>query len=405
MQASSLAHKPAETLLSGSRPLRVVMLGYRDNLNVGGSLRVMETLANAFDPQLVQSHMLFAYGEPGPISIRSSVPCHFLRAKGPSDLAGWRRARRLISELKPDLIHFHAPVAWMHLALAGMRVRKVQHFHGPFPLQEMKLSHIWLPRVLARRFVGSISINGSIRDVVLQQRWCSRKRSFVVHNGINCAAFESLPSRQEARALLGIPKDRRVAGVVCRLAQYKGCDDAIPLLQRLGPDWMVMFCGDGPMRPELVSMARSAGVLDRFIFTGMLDDVRPAYAAMDAYLFLSKDEPFGLVLAEAMAARVPVFGLAGKGGYRDPEYPLITSQTARLLERSDSQGTAPGCSKTDNHSLDELEFSLRSFAASPEKARTMVDKAHHWVNAKFDQSVQAAGVLNVYVQLLTGDAS
>ena len=58
------------------------------------------------------------------------------------------------------------------------------------------------------------------------------------------------------------------------------------------------------MKPLLMDVAKEAGVANRTHFAGVLADMRGAYAAMDAFLFLSKLEPFGLVIAEAMAARI-----------------------------------------------------------------------------------------------------
>src|SRR5271170_7259306 len=78
------------------RPLRVAFVLYRDDSNLGGSLRVVETLAKALDPRRVEAHIVFTYGGPGPVARRASVPCHFLNSRGPHDVAGWWRARRLI---------------------------------------------------------------------------------------------------------------------------------------------------------------------------------------------------------------------------------------------------------------------------------------------------------------------
>src|ERR1700675_1253195 len=57
-----------------ARPIRVVLVLYRDDLNLGGSLRVVEILANALDPERVDAHIVFAYGGPGPIASRVNVP-------------------------------------------------------------------------------------------------------------------------------------------------------------------------------------------------------------------------------------------------------------------------------------------------------------------------------------------
>src|ERR1700761_8238511 len=109
--------------------LRVIMVLYRDDLNAGGSLRVVEVLANSLDPSRVEVHILFAYGGPGPIAKRTNVSCHFIESNGPLDLLSWRKARSVIDSIHPDVIHFHNPAYWLHAALLGKKYKKLIHLH------------------------------------------------------------------------------------------------------------------------------------------------------------------------------------------------------------------------------------------------------------------------------------
>ena len=52
------------------------------------------------------------------------------------------------------------------------------------------------------------------------------------------------------------------------------------------------------------------GIADRVTFSGHLEDVRPALAAMDVYVHPGEPEPFGLVNLEAMAMEKPVAAFA-----------------------------------------------------------------------------------------------
>src|SRR3954466_393079 len=118
-------------------PIRIAMVLYRDNLHVGGSLRVAELLARSLDPALVEAHIVFMYDGPGPVAECGAVQCHYVGSKGPKDWRGWRRARALFRELKPEIVHFHQPIYWLHGALAGCGYKKVQHLHGPYFLSQM----------------------------------------------------------------------------------------------------------------------------------------------------------------------------------------------------------------------------------------------------------------------------
>jgi glycosyltransferase involved in cell wall biosynthesis len=129
----------------------------------------------------------------------------------------------------------------------------------------------------------------------------------------------------------------------------------------------------------------------------MLADMSPAYAAMDAFLFLSRLEPFGLVIAEAMASRVPVFGLGGEGAYRDALYPLITQENAVFVERA-----SPGdyFSPEPAGVIGELAEKIDRFGEDPEAHRTVTDRAQRWVRERFDARVLADAMTEVYELVL-----
>jgi glycosyltransferase involved in cell wall biosynthesis len=380
-----------------ARPIRVAFVLYRDDLNIGGSLRVVQVLANALDPKLVEAHVVFAYGDPGPLANESNVPCHFLRSRGPLDLSGWRRARRLFQEIQPDVVHFHNPAYWLHAALIGRPYKTLLHLHGPYFQNQMSWIDRWLMAQNRRLTDALICISRDMREMVLRQGWGAADRTWTVHNGIDCQAAAAAPNKNAARALLGLPEDALVIGVVCRLAWYKGCRDAIRVLERLDPSWHLMFCGDGPMRQYLADFAKQTGIADRVHLIGFQGDMRAAYAAMDAFLFLSKQEPFGLVIGEAMAARVPVFGLAGEGAYRDALYPLVTPENSIFLERS-----SPGdyVSPEPSGIIDELAQRINRFGLRPETHRPIIDRAERWVRERFDARVQTEAMLEIYEFIL-----
>ena len=383
----------AESGPPAPRRIRVALILYRDDLNVGGSLRVVENLANALDPERVEAHVVFAYGGPGPLAARSSVPCHYLESRGPRDLRSWFKARAIIEGLNPDILHFHNPAYWLHAALAGKPYKKLIHFHGPYFPEKMSAFDRWLIGQSRRLGDGTVCITRGMREMVVKLGWGLPGRTWTIYNGIPCGAPGTEPPKHAARTALGLPQDARVLGVVCRLAWYKGCRDAIRILTRLHPEWHVLFCGDGPMRDYLADTAQQEGVGERVHFAGMLEDMRLGYSSMDAFLFLSRLEPFGLVIAEDMAARVPVFGLAAEGAYRDPLYPLITPENSIFVER-----TSPGdyVSPEPAGVIDELARRINEFGMDPESYCPMIERAHEWVLDRFDARVQAEAMLELY---------
>ena len=385
--------EPFRMAASHTKPVRVAMILYRDDLHVGGSLRLVETMANSLDPVRAEVHLVFAYGDRGPVSRRAAVPSHFLHARGPLDFRAWLRARRIFAELNPDILHFHNPAYWIHAALAGTRYRKIFHVHGPYFVADMG----WRQRLLAaqmRKLVDAeVCITRGTRKLVVERGWGHPTKTWIAFNAIDCAWYASVPTKEQAREALGLPDQPLILGVVCRLAWYKGCQDAIRILRCLDARWHLVFCGDGPMRKYLVEIAHQEHVLERIHFTGMLDDMRPAYAAMDAFLFLSRLEPFGLVMGEAMACRVPVFGLGGEGDYRDPMYPLVTSENSVFIDRSAPEDYS---SPEPAPVIETLAREIRQYGEEPSSFQPMIDRAYRWVVERFDARVQSESMLEIY---------
>ena len=372
---------------------------YGDDAGAGGSLRVGETLANHLDPQKVEAHLLFAYGGPGPVAQNARVPCHFLGSKGPKDLRGWLRARRKIRGLDFDLLHFMDPVSWLQLALLGLRPARLLHVHGRFLPAYITVLDRLVWRALARIAAGQVCISEGARRTLLAIGWGQPDRTWTVHNALDCKYFEQLPSKTAARNSLGLPQHAKILGMVCRLNRYRGCDDAMRILTRLGPGWHLLLCGDGPFRHNLEALAEELGVQNRVHFVGLLGDVRPAYAALDAFAMLARYESFGLATCEAMLTGVPVFGLAGGGEYREPEYPLVTQDNAIFVERSrpdDLQHETPERTEV----LDALAEPISEYGEQPAKYQPMIERARRWVIERFDAPIQAEAMTVLYTKIM-----
>src|ERR1035438_9783135 len=166
------------------------------------------------------------------------------------------------------------------------------------------------------------------RRKLLAANWGTRDKARTVYNAVDCDHWANHFDRAEARARLGLPRDKVILGMVCRLAAAKGFDDAVCLLERLPDRYHLAIAGDGPEGLNIVGLAASKGLGHRVHMLGLLDDARFVYSAIDNLLFMSRTESFGLLLAEAMAAGVPIVGLSGDGGYREQAYPLVTAETA-----------------------------------------------------------------------------
>ena len=108
---------------------------------------------------------------------------------------------------------------------------------------------------------------------------------------------------------------------VGRLEKYKGVDlllDAFVAARRRAPNLHLLLVGDGSLRGELESRA-AAQAPGSVTFVGFRQprELPSYYAAADVFCLFSRQEPFGAVLAEALAAGLPVVSSDAAGATSD----------------------------------------------------------------------------------------
>lgn len=93
------------------------------------------------------------------------------------------------------------------------------------------------------------------------------------------------------------------------MTPQKGYEDLLAAMPRVladHPDTTVLLIGDGDHRPYLENVAGDLGISDNVHFTGYVDSVYPYLPLFDIGVFPSRWEGFGLTVAEAMVAGLPI---------------------------------------------------------------------------------------------------
>lgn len=191
----------------------------------------------------------------------------------------------------------------------------------------------------------------------------------VVYNAVDLERFDpNRISREAARTALGIAPDVLAVGVVSQITPWKAQDDAIRViasLRRSGLNARLLVVGDakfvlGSIRYDneayersLRTLVRQLGVQPYVDFLGDRRDVPEILRALDLVLVPSWEEPFGRVVIEAMAMRIPVVA-TNVGGPREilrdqgaglllpPREPQLWAREAALLLADSDQRAAMG---------------------------------------------------------------
>jgi 1,2-diacylglycerol 3-alpha-glucosyltransferase len=252
----------------------------------------------------------------------------------------------VLEDFAPDVIHAHHP-----FLLGDTAVRTASHFNKPIvfthhTMYEHYTHYVPGDSLLMRQFVITLATEyANLCDhvvapsesiaAILRARGVTAPLS-VIPSGIE-ADLLGAGNRTSGRGRLALPADASVVGHVGRLAAEKNLrflTEAVALLLERKPEAWFLVVGDGPLRDEIRRECSRRGVADRLRMAGVLDGpaLADAYAAMDLFAFASHSETQGLVLAEAMAAGVPVVALDASGA-RDV---VDDGRNGRLLAQEDA---------------------------------------------------------------------
>lgn len=228
---------------------------------------------------------------------------------------------------KADIIHAHHPFLLGDTALRvatnknvpiifthHTRYEDYTHY-VPFDSPALKEIATNLATEFANLCDGVIAPSESLAKLI-------RKRGVrvpikVVPTGIDVKAFASA-NGDDFREKFGIPPRAFVVGHVGRLAPEKNLGyvaEAVGQFLKQSPNTWFLVIGDGPSVDEIKTVLGKHGAADRLVLAGKQTGraLHEAYRAMDIFAFASKSETQGMVLAEAMAAALPVVALNASG--------------------------------------------------------------------------------------------
>jgi glycosyltransferase involved in cell wall biosynthesis len=232
-----------------------------------------------------------------------------------------------LAAFEPDIVHAHHPFLLGDTALrvAATKNAPVVFTHHtryedythyvPFDSPALKEMAIKLSTHFANLCDGVIAPSESIARLI-RRRGVNRPIQ-VVPTGIDVQAFAS-GNGARFRRKFRIPANAFVVGHVGRLAPEKNLEflgDALAHFLSATPSARFLVVGAGPSEEKLRESFLARGVADRLILAGKQTGraLSDAYAAMNVFGFASFSETQGMVLAEAMAAGLPVVALNASG--------------------------------------------------------------------------------------------
>jgi glycosyltransferase involved in cell wall biosynthesis len=288
MSEADAADASAAAASTADRPLRVV---YSDpHERGGGQVRYVVNLAAEMARM---GHHSTVACRPGSLleercrenGLDVAAEFQFARRMGANWLHDWARARRLLQELRPDVLHVSGSQDHWLLAAANQRLGHpaalVRTRHNTYAVQ----NHL-LNRLLNRRWTDfQISVCALVRDRLAQQSAFDSRRLRAIHNGVDAERFRpDADARERLRAELGYAPGDVVCGIAARLDPAKGHEflfRAAAFVRERLPDLRLLVLGEGRLQADLKALARELGIAERVAFAGHRSDMAEVVQAFD----------------------------------------------------------------------------------------------------------------------------
>ena len=229
-------------------------------------------------------------------------------------------------------VHCHSPIggvigrltAWRQAGIRTIYTAHGFHFYTGGPLGSW-LTFYPIEKALAHITDTLITIN--------EEDYERARRSFHVRNsssgetnplnpprvyyvpgiGIDLQKFHPAPpdgaegSSSDLRAALGVGEDEVFILSVGELIPRKDHETVIRALGQVkGLSFKYFICGKGPLREELINLARQEGHEGRVRLLGFRTDISELCQAADLFVFPSRQEGLSVALMEAIACGTPV---------------------------------------------------------------------------------------------------
>ena len=315
-----------------------------------------------------------------------------------SDVVAFFKLYRLIRKGRYHIVHTHSSKAGVLGRIAATLAGTPLVVHTLHSLvfhdyQPWLINRLWwlMKKLCAPMTDHFISVSSIISQKAIAAGIGPPEKFTTIYSGMELDWF--LDSKVDSAAIrreFGIPQEAPVVGKIARLFSLKGHDqllDAAPEIVRRHPNVRFFLIGDGLLYEHLRRRARDAGILDNFVFAGLIprERIPEMIAAMDVVVHTSLREGLARVLPQALAMGKPCVSFDIDGA---PEV-VIPDETGYLVKPGDAA---------------KLADSISKLLADPQLRARLGEAGRHKVDPAFRAETMVEQIASVYELLLSRHA-
>lgn len=296
--------------------MRIAQIMFSDGW--GGAERLFVELCSGLANE---GHQVLAVCKPGfghgsLLSGQENISYATVPARCNWDYLSVFQLKRLVAGFKADLLHAHlARASWM-TGIAGRSLG----------LPTVSTTHNRIKEKYISRIDYFTTVTGDLHGY-LGQLGIDGQRVRKVPNFSQLEAVDAATCvRRSPLTFVALGRFVHKKGFDLLLEAFKRYLATSPIPARL------VLGGDGPLDGQLRRQAAQLGIAHLVDFAGWVDDIAACLDAGDIFVLPSRDEPFGIVLLEAMARGKPII-TADVSGPRD----FLDRSTAFFARADDSE--------------------------------------------------------------------
>jgi glycosyltransferase involved in cell wall biosynthesis len=264
------------------------------------------------------------------------------------DFASYRKLKKVLRRLEPDIVHTHSAKAGILGRYAGGALKGawapgrpavVHGIHGlafhPYQSQWLNRLYIGIEKAAAKRTDYFVSVADAMTDQSKAAGIGVDKPYVTAYSAIDEEQFlEPIPDekRQAFRRQYDISPEAVVLVTIARLFMLKGHDYIIESARELSTrfdDCVWLFVGNGNLAEQYKHQVQDLGLADRFRFTGLMppETIPLAIQSSDVLVHCSLREGLARTLPQAMLCGRPAISFDVDGARE-----VVNENTGRLIE-------------------------------------------------------------------------